>query len=255
MANSNHTIRDDYWDTVKALLIFLVIFGHMIQFFMYHGKTADDFWTDPVFKGIYLFHMPLFMMVSGYFAARSVKRHSWKSIPRYLQRLALPCLGMAIIYLIISLIQGSASISAFGGGGVSLWFLIVAFECVVGYLLMQVHGAWWYKLFLFIIPIPIAVWCSTLPVFYTSHSFYTTLNQFTYLWPIFIIGAVLSSSGFSHNKINWKWGFFLLGFIPLYFLFQPTWYVYKLPLEGNLHSVLINIFRTMTAIIGSGAVL
>lgn len=252
MANSNHTIRDDYWDTVKALLIFLVIFGHMIQFFMYHGETADDFWTDPVFKGIYLFHMPLFMMVSGYFAARSVKKYTWNAIPRYLQRLALPCLGMGCLSYIISAIQGAPSVSALLKGGAALWFLIVVFECLVWYLIMQQYKTWWYKLVILIIPILIAIYIRSYPGLSLC---WPNAHQFTYLWPMFVLGTVLSSFNFTHSKINIKWIVFIPLFLPMYFIFQPTWYVYRLSLGFDINSILINLFRTLTAIIGCGAFL
>ena len=53
--------RCGYIDVVKALTIYLVVLGHVIQFWQYQ----DCWWTDRVFLLIYSFHMPLFMMVSG----------------------------------------------------------------------------------------------------------------------------------------------------------------------------------------------
>lgn len=47
----------------------LVIFGHSLQFIGYSGRGG--FWDDPIFLAIYMFHMPLFMGYSGYFAPLS----------------------------------------------------------------------------------------------------------------------------------------------------------------------------------------
>ena len=52
-----------YIDFVKGIAIFLMLWGHCIQF----CAVGDfDFFENWVFKLIYSFHMPLFMLVSGY---------------------------------------------------------------------------------------------------------------------------------------------------------------------------------------------
>lgn len=55
--------RSEYLDFSKGVLILLVVIGHSIQYVAYQGI---GFWDDPLFKSIYMFHMPLFMAVSGY---------------------------------------------------------------------------------------------------------------------------------------------------------------------------------------------
>lgn len=57
--------RDISLDFVKGILIWLVVLGHSIQNIIYHD--SEMFWTDPVFQVIYIFHMPLFIGLSGYF--------------------------------------------------------------------------------------------------------------------------------------------------------------------------------------------
>lgn len=73
--------RDQTLDCIKGIAILLVVLGHSIQF----GNGASffesrAFYSDPVFKFIYSFHMPLFMLVSGYLFARTIERHSTKAI-------------------------------------------------------------------------------------------------------------------------------------------------------------------------------
>lgn len=61
--------RNLYWDTVKGVLIVLVVWGHVL-------RLADPtLW--PVFSRnmIYSFHMPLFVLTSGYFAHLSSKNY------------------------------------------------------------------------------------------------------------------------------------------------------------------------------------
>lgn len=67
--------RDMGLDFAKGVLIALVIIGHLLQFIIY--RDSDDFWYSPCFKAIYLFHMPLFMGVSGYLSASAIVRKSF----------------------------------------------------------------------------------------------------------------------------------------------------------------------------------
>ena len=52
-----------YWDLVKGAAIFLMLWGHCIQ---YCSLDTVDFFEDIAFKTIYSFHMRVFMLVSGY---------------------------------------------------------------------------------------------------------------------------------------------------------------------------------------------
>ena len=58
--------RDYLFDNLKALLIFLVLFGHAMELYTKWSKTP--FILDTVYFVIYTFHMPFFVFVSGYFS-------------------------------------------------------------------------------------------------------------------------------------------------------------------------------------------
>jgi len=55
--------RDSYFDNAKFFLIFFVVFGHLIQSYIQH---QDSIYA--LYKTIYVFHMPAFILISGYFA-------------------------------------------------------------------------------------------------------------------------------------------------------------------------------------------
>ena len=59
--------RLPYWDNLKGFLIFLVVFGHLLQLTTGGSETA-------VYKLIYLFHMPLFVFCSGALASFALKK-------------------------------------------------------------------------------------------------------------------------------------------------------------------------------------
>lgn len=55
--------RDYLFDNLKLLLIFLVVFGHMIS-----GATKNNPYCGILYYLIYSFHMPLFIFATGYFS-------------------------------------------------------------------------------------------------------------------------------------------------------------------------------------------
>lgn len=69
--------RDYCIDALKMLLIVLVIYGHIpLLDGLINGGTSIE--CDPItwtaVKGVYAFHMPLFVLISGYFTKRRIFR-------------------------------------------------------------------------------------------------------------------------------------------------------------------------------------
>ncbi|MCD7843041.1 MAG: acyltransferase family protein [Clostridiales bacterium] len=65
--------RIEKWDLLRALLIFLVVLGHTVNYY-----TADSVWMRGLFLFINSFHMPCFLFLDGLFSKRNVdgKRYS-----------------------------------------------------------------------------------------------------------------------------------------------------------------------------------
>lgn len=83
--------RDLSFDFAKGILITLVIIGHLLQYLIYQG--ADAFWLSPYFKSIYMFHMPLFMAISGYLSSGAILRKSFtQGVGERAMQLLLPML-------------------------------------------------------------------------------------------------------------------------------------------------------------------
>ena len=77
--------RDLSFDVLKGILILIVVFGHALQF-----QYQEDCWSHPLFDGIYTFHMPLFVFVSGYFFSSCTKRNFQDMLSSKVKRLMLP---------------------------------------------------------------------------------------------------------------------------------------------------------------------
>ncbi|WP_091966594.1 nodulation factor fucose acetyltransferase NolL [Bradyrhizobium shewense] len=82
--------RDLALDFTKGVLIILVIVGHLIQYILYRN---EGFWDSASFKWIYMFHMPLFMAISGYLSCRALTGKPFtKAICDRAMQLLLPML-------------------------------------------------------------------------------------------------------------------------------------------------------------------
>ncbi len=63
------TKRIAYWDNLKAFLIFAVVLGHFL--IDIKGRGAG---LNALFDYIYIFHMPAFVLVSGFFSKSYIKK-------------------------------------------------------------------------------------------------------------------------------------------------------------------------------------
>ena len=66
--------RSSYWDNMKGLLILLVVFAHFLDAWIQKFSVVRL-----VYSTIYVFHMPAFVFISGYFG-KSEKSRGFQSI-------------------------------------------------------------------------------------------------------------------------------------------------------------------------------
>lgn len=117
------------FDLLKTFAIFLVVWGHCIQY------TFQSFYADePIYRIIYSFHMPLFMIISGYFATSALQLPFKDFIKKKFFQLIVPCITWGLLNLILIVfyrlykgenISNNLLIIAIG----SLWFLKSLFCC------------------------------------------------------------------------------------------------------------------------------
>lgn len=116
--------RIKYLDSVKCVAMYLVILGHVIQFLCV--ELGHNNWLKII---ICSFHMPLFMLLSGYFSASSFKKTFAEFIKRKSQQLLIPITTWTIIissFLFIVYHSKEAVIIELIGGS---WFLRTLFAC------------------------------------------------------------------------------------------------------------------------------
>ena len=126
--------RDTTLDLAKGFLIILVVLGHSIQYSLgYNWLTSQKFFDDVVFKTIYSFHMPLFMLISGYLFYNSNKKDFKSLLVSKLKAIGIPMLSFILLYNVLQyllmLIHGNV-IGVFEHYfktiflGMTMWFLL-----------------------------------------------------------------------------------------------------------------------------------
>lgn len=124
----NTKTRYFHIDAVKAFAIFLVLWGHVLQYCGTHDGGCLI-----VHDVIYSFHMPLFMMVSGLFATKSMNLTFKDVVIKKFQQLIVPFIAGCFLILIETICIGS--FIGFGVFFTHYWFLKSLFIC---YLLLWI---------------------------------------------------------------------------------------------------------------------
>ena len=93
--------RDNSLDFIKGVIIFLVIWGHMLQK-TNQSMVYDSIWDNPIYKVIYAFHMPLFMSISGYLTFHSLKRRRGRE---FIKHRLLPMIQTVIAWGTIHMVN------------------------------------------------------------------------------------------------------------------------------------------------------
>lgn len=113
--------RSKFFDNAKFILIFLVVFGHIISPLKEQNGILFTLYT-----AIFLFHMPAFILISGYFAKGYRKKGYLK---KSVKKILIPYLIFQMIYSIYYYLIGQEEKLAFDflHPHWSLWFLLSLF--------------------------------------------------------------------------------------------------------------------------------
>ena len=125
--------RDICFDLLKAFGILLVIWGHSIAFL---SSSSSD--TNHCFLIIYSFHMPLFMMMSGYFYAGKASLYTFSELLKDKSiHLLLPAILWGVIIASLGFLnhlyksESDLHLKVTNSLFLSVWFLKCLFFCYV----------------------------------------------------------------------------------------------------------------------------
>ena len=175
-------IRNYKLDALKMCLIISVIFGHiplLAGFIDLHLPSNYDLLTMHAMKGIYAFHMPLFVLISGYFTRRQPLRAQFKKSMRLL-RLFIVFQVIDILIRHVFMGGGTFSLGRWLYPCFALWYLLCLFYWRI---LLSVIPQKWNPKWIVVISIFISI-----SVGFTNISGILGLHRFFSFMPYFMIG-------------------------------------------------------------------
>lgn len=186
-------MRNEYIDFMKGKLIFLVVLGHSIQYSIYSNEFV--LFSDPLFIFIYSFHMPMFILISGYLYFFSQVEEWWKLFGK-IRTLFIPIFSVISIYFLFKSLLSGVNYSFYDFLFTlthSLWFLWVLMGILIARYLFSLTSS----LFLRFLSPRVSLLINS--AFYGSSIYIITnfwgwwfVSEFIYLLPFFIIGELIA---------------------------------------------------------------
>ncbi|NJR18130.1 MAG: acyltransferase family protein [Calothrix sp. CSU_2_0] len=237
--------RNQFLDYTKGILMLLVVYGHAIQYIAYNGN-GEGFFQDPIFKAIYIFHMPLFMAISGFVSFSSIQKSTFLTVVnKRFANLIVPIICWSILYTsTFFLIRKDSSIYSFfhylfSNVIHSFWFLWALFAAITIIALVKRFGH----------DKPYGIILSFCAVLMIPDK--VNIPLFKYTFPFFCIGYLLAQRRESPKLETVKKSKLLFAAacfftILSYIFWHPETYVYVSQMT-NIRSVILRYFGGFVA--------
>ena len=239
-------------DFVRGICIFLMFYGHCIQ----HASLGYiSYFDNRVFRFIYSFHMPLFMIISGWcFSYSFFKRSLVDLLVHRIKSLIIPIISCGILGFIFIkifpslLLQNSVYVSLLDVKECLnlFWFLWSVMACSIPVAIAyKVANSRFIRMI--ILCLGLAVTC-----------LFPNKTYNIYMYPYFIFGFVLSNNYKAKQLNKYKKTICLISdvvFIIMLIFFKNDYYIYTTGIFGtNIKQFGIDIFRYIIGFAGSIAV-
>ncbi|MDE6748044.1 MAG: acyltransferase family protein [Lachnospiraceae bacterium] len=262
--NTETTSREKLPDLLKGFGIILVVLGHCIQVGSGTAFNAESlYFSDKFYQFIYSFHMPLFMMVSGYLSWGSMQRAtSGKQrvdlLKRRVKVLITPVFlwitAEYLIKLIINLVNGNRPQKTFLFEYINnilnnFWFLWAVFWCFLIVFIM--HYFFKDSVILYILGFMV--------MFFIPDGM--ALGAYKYMMPYFIVPFYLHKYMDKNNMrldVKPKAGWIVLSgivFVGMFMFFDENSFIYlsgyKLVGKDVVRQLKIDFYRMIIGFVGS----
>lgn len=186
--------RVPLWDNARWIAIALVVVGHGILPLIAASDAAYA-----VYLFIYAFHMPMFVVVSGYFAKSGPPGPT--QLGRVITDLVLPYIIFETIWTIIRWLLGGQFLLDYATASWTLWFLIALalWRIILPYLVLLRH------------PLAISIVVSVLAGYVDSIDNTFAMSRVVGLLPFFVFGWALRQRQVTGRwlamppAIIWRW--------------------------------------------------
>ena len=165
--------RDPLFDNIKAFLIFTVILGHMLN-----SVSNDVPKIDYIYTCIYMFHMPAFVLITGFFS-KNVEKCRDGAVQNFL----VPYVIFDLIVVVVSFLAGNQKTPFLEYLTITtprwgLWFLLACFFYrILAKDLVKIR---------FVVPLMFLL--GLIIPFFSDFDLYMTLGRFVALMPFFVLG-------------------------------------------------------------------
>ncbi len=191
---SSQKQRDFWFDNAKAFLILCVFVGHicecLIKTVPFEGGTP--MWLNNLFKFIYVFHMPVFMIISGRFAKGRVDRNDWVTS---INKLIVPYMVVQFFMMLFYCVVGYSKVTAtsFFNPGYGLWYIFVLgiYQMITPHLLKIFRHKW------LLLPASLII---LIILQYQKYAFPTPIPRIINFYPFFIFGYLTAGYSFDFCK-------------------------------------------------------
>lgn len=179
--------RDYLYDNAKAFLIISVVVGHLANGIF---STSTD-WVVALQKFIYVFHMPVFMIISGRFAKRRIDNNDWVTV---INKIVIPYIVLQTMMLLLcsAMEYGNTSTFSYFKPLFGLWyfFTIAIYSFISPYIVK-------YK---WTLPLSFIV---GLGVGFLPHVFFGGFHRIFCFYPFFLLGYYTHHYNFEFCKKIW----------------------------------------------------
>ncbi len=121
--------RDHCFDSLKCILIFLAVLGHLLTL-----SPAWGGWNDSLYRVIYSFHMPVFLFITGWFAVYKRRTIIFHLLYLYFLFQTLHCV------IFRGLLKDDPILLEYTTPSWSLWYLMVCLFCYLLIPLFNLRG-------------------------------------------------------------------------------------------------------------------
>ena len=194
-ASNNMTTQRNYWfDNAKAFLIITVFMGHICECLIkvVPFENGTPLWLNDIFKFIYVFHMPVFMIISGRFAKGRVDRNDWvTAINKLIAPYIVVQLFMMLFYCIVG--YSKVTVTSFFSPGYGLWYILVLgiYQIITPHLLEIFRKKW------LLLPASLVIMAVLL---YQKFVFPAPVPRIINFYPFFIFGYLTANYSFDFCK-------------------------------------------------------
>lgn len=258
--------RNQYLDILRGTALILMVFGHCLQ---YGNGTefikSGGFFYNRLFQLIYSFHMPLFMLLSGYLFFYTAEKYQKNGdfIKNRWQRICLPVIGWQTIHylvVVIRMLKDQEEITSglflkyIGSWFTDIWFLPAILYCSMVVFIVKKY-----------LKDSIMVYALGLVLTFIVPDSIVNLALYKYMYPFFVCGYLLCRYLEKVKQIICKVGLeylfvgALVGFAFLFCFWDINSYIYitgytLLWRENVFRQLAIDLYRLLIGFMGSAVV-